>query len=131
MKEIMNFLKESGVFFLATVDGNQPRVRPIGFVMEDEGRLVFCTSNDKEMCKQMASNQNVEICCIDKEMNTLRICGKASFCTTPEMQKKALDYMPVLDKMYSVGDGKFELYYLESPQAVCQTVQGDKHQLTL
>jgi uncharacterized pyridoxamine 5'-phosphate oxidase family protein len=131
MKEVLNFLQDLGVFYLATMDGEQPRVRPLGFVMNDNGRLIFCTSNDKNMCKQMMLNPNVEISCVDKDRNTLRICGRVVFCTTPDLQKKTLEYMPALKNIYSEGDGKFELFSLEDPQAICQSMRGERQTLTI
>jgi uncharacterized pyridoxamine 5'-phosphate oxidase family protein len=126
MKEVMGFLQTSRVFYLATTDGDKPHVRPMGFVMEYNGKLAFGTSNPKDMYKQLVANPNVEICCIDAEFNTLRLCGKAVFCTSEETQRKALEVMPALGKMYTVGDGKFEIFYLENAQAVCQTMSGEK-----
>ena len=126
MKEILEFLMVNKVFYLATISGKQPHVRPMGFVMEHEGKLTFCTSNHKNMFKQLTTNPDVEICCVDKNCITLRISGKASFCTSEETQRKALETMPALRKKYSVGDGKFEIFCLTEAQAVCQTMSGEK-----
>lgn len=131
MKEVLDFLTANKVFYLATTSGNQPHVRPMGFVMEYDGRLAFCTSNQKDMYKQLTANPNVEICCIDANYNTLRIYGKAVFCTTEETQQKTLEVMPALGKMYAVGDGKFEIFCLVDAQAVCQTMSGEKQVLTV
>jgi uncharacterized pyridoxamine 5'-phosphate oxidase family protein len=131
MKEVLNFLKENKVFYLATTDGDQPHVRPMGFVMEYDGKLTFGTSNQKDMCKQLAANSKVEICCVAANYDTLRICGKVVFCTSEQSQRQALEVMPALGKMYAVGDGKFELFSLENAQAVCQTMSGEKKILTM
>lgn len=131
MKEVLDFLKKAKVFYLATVDGDQPHVRPVGFVMDCGGKLAFCTSNEKAMCKQMAANPKVEIAACDSDGNTLRICGKAVFATTPETQKKALEVMPSLGTMYAVGDGKFEIFYLDEAKAVCSTMSGEKKELSI
>lgn len=129
MKEILDFLMTNKVFYLATTAGEQPHVRPLGFVMEWGGKLAFCTSNQKDMCKQLINNTNVEICCMDADYNTLRICGKAVFCTTKESQQRALEVMPSLGNLYSVGDGKFEIFCLDNAQAICQTMSGEKRVL--
>lgn len=131
MKEVLDFLKENKVFYLATTDGDQPHVRPMGFVMEYGGKLAFCTSNQKDMYKQLAANHNVEICCVAANYDTLRICGKVVFCTKEEAQRKALEVMPALGKMYTVGDGKFEISHLDNARAVCQTMSGEKKILTV
>ena len=58
MKEVLDFLTESKVFFVATADNNIPHVRPFGFVMDCGGKLAFCTSNQMDVCKQLAENPN-------------------------------------------------------------------------
>ena len=131
MKEALNFLQDAKVFYLATCEGDQPHVRPIGFVMDCGGKLAFCTSNDKNMCKQMANNHKVEICAVDEKYNTLRICGKAVFATSPETQKKAFEVMPDLEKIYAVGDGRFEIFYIDEAKAVFQSISGEKQELPL
>ncbi len=131
MKEVLEFLQKAGVFYLATSEDNVPHVRPLGFVMECEGKIAFCTSNQKPMCKQLAANPKVEIAAVDKDFNTMRICGTVKFATTPETQKKALEVMPSLSKMYSVGDGKFEIFYLAEGKAVCSSMAGEKKEFTL
>ncbi|MBR1672733.1 MAG: pyridoxamine 5'-phosphate oxidase family protein [Fretibacterium sp.] len=131
MKEVLDFLNNAKVFFLATDEGGQPRVRPLGFVMECGGKLAFCTSNEKPMYRQMKVNPKVEIAACDSQCNTLRICGKAVFATTPETQKKALEVMPDLGKMYSVGDGKFEIFYIDEGKAVCSSMTGESKELAI
>lgn len=131
MKEVLDFLQKAKVFFLATSEGDTPHVRPLGFVMDCGGKLAFCTANTKPMCKQLAANPKVEIAAIDEQCNTLRICGTVKFATTPETQKKALEVMPDLAKMYSVGDGVFEIFYLDEGKAVCSTMAGESKELPL
>lgn len=126
MKQAFDFLTENKVFYLASNDGGKPHVRPMGFVMEYDGKLAFCTSNQKNMYQQMVANPEIEICCVDGNMNTLRLCGKAVFCTTAESQAKALEAMPTLGGMYAVGDGKFEIFCLEDAKAVCVSMSGEK-----
>jgi uncharacterized pyridoxamine 5'-phosphate oxidase family protein len=122
----LEFLNKVGVYYLATTEGEQARVRPLGFVMECNGKLAFCTSNQKKMFKQLNDNPKVEICCIDQKFNTLRISGKAVFVTSEETQSKALEVMPDLSKMYSVGDNKFEIFYIDEAIAKCYSMSGKK-----
>lgn len=129
MKEVMEFLQTSKVFYLATTSGDQPHVRPMGFVMEWEGKLAFCTSNQKEMYKQLVANPKVEFSCIDAGYSTLRLSGKAVFCTAEASQRKALEAMPTLSNRYAVGDGKFEIFYLDNAKAVVMTMTGEKRVL--
>lgn len=125
MEKALEFLKQAGVYFLATTEGDQPRVRPIGFVMDYNGKLAFCTGNTKAMYKQLVTNPKVEICAYDGRGNNLRINGKAVFATSEETQKKALEVMPELSGMYKVGDGVFEIFYLDEAKAVRSTMSGE------
>ncbi len=131
MNQVMNFLSGAGVFYLATTDGDQPHVRPLGFVMESDGKLAFCTGNTKAMCKQLKANPKVEICAYDGQGNTLRIFGEAVFATTNETQRNALDTMPTLSEIYSVGDGNFEIFRLNNAKAVCSNISGETRELPL
>ncbi len=125
MKEALEFLNKAGVYYLATTDADQPHVRPLGFVMDYNGKLAFCTSNQKPMYKQLKSNPKVEICAFDGAGNTLRICGKIAFVTSEESQQKALDVMPQLGGMYKVNDGMFEIFTIEKGKAVCGDMAGN------
>lgn len=129
MNEVLDFLNKAGVYYLATMEGDQPRVRPLGFVMEWGGKLTFCTSNEKKMYRQLVANPKAEICCFDGE-STLRVCGKAVFATTNEAQRRALEVMPALCRMYSVGDGKFEVFCLEEGKAVFAGMSGDSKEIS-
>lgn len=131
MKEVLDFLNKVGVYYLATTEGDQPRVRPIGFVMDCGGKLAFQPCNLKAMCIQLAANPKVEIACYDGKGNTLRICGKAVFATSEETQRKALEVMPGLKGQFSVGDGIFEIYYLNEAKAICCNMNGDCKELAI
>ncbi len=131
MKEILEFLHKAGVFYLATTDGDQPHVRPMGFVMDYNGKLALCTNNKKAMCKQMVANPKVEISCFDGKGKTLRICGKVAFATNAATQAKALEIMPALKKIYSVGDGVFEIFYLDEAKAVCAGLGGKPQEVAI
>lgn len=128
MKKALDFLNKVGVYYLATAEGDQPRVRPIGFVMDCDGKLTFCTGNTKPMYKQMSANPKVEICCYDGQANILRLTGKAVFITSEETQKKALEVMPALASMYSVGDGVFEIFCLDEAKAICSSMSGESEE---
>ena len=131
MKEVLDFLNKAQVYFLATTDGERPFVRPIGFAMEWQGKLAFCTGNHKPMYKQMKENPCVELCAFDPEtQTTLRVTGKAKFVTTPESQQKALEVMPVLKNMDSVNDGRFEIFIIEGT-AFTATMSGETQELAM
>ncbi len=129
MQQVLDFLRKAGVFYLATADGDQPHVRPMGFAMDCGGKLTLCTGNKKPMCRQLAANPKVEICAYDGKGNTLRICGKAVFATSEETQRKALEFMPSLQNIYSVGDGVFEIFYIDEVKAVYSGMDGASQEL--
>lgn len=130
MEQVLAFLKAAGVYYLATSDGGQPHVRPIGFVMDWEGKLAFCTGNKKDMCRQLAANPKVEICAFH-DNKALRLCGEVVFVTSPESQAKALETMPVLGQIYSVGDGVFEIFCLTETSAFFSDMLGNKEYIEM
>jgi uncharacterized pyridoxamine 5'-phosphate oxidase family protein len=131
MEEIIKFLTDNKVFYLATVDGDQARVRPMGFVMNYEGKLSFCTNNKKDMYRQMKARPNIEICAASPEGKTLRVTGKAVFNPAREAKVKALEIRPNLKGMYSADDGVFEVFYFESGVATFSDMQGNKREVKL
>lgn len=130
MNEVIEFLNDCGVFFLATVDGDKPKVRPYGFVMDYEGKLCLCTNNKKPSYNQMKANPAVEISA-SKNGKWVRLKGDAVFCTTPESQAKALEAAPMLAGMYSVDDGIFEIFAIENAVADFCSMTGENHQVVL
>jgi uncharacterized pyridoxamine 5'-phosphate oxidase family protein len=131
MNEISTFLQEAKVFYLATVEGDQPRVRPMGFVMEYEGKLSFSTNNKKDMFRQMKANPKIEICASTPDGRTLRIFGTVGFNSTRAAKEKALEIMPGLKRMYSADDGIFEIFYFEKGTAFITDMQGGKREIAL
>jgi uncharacterized pyridoxamine 5'-phosphate oxidase family protein len=129
MEEIIKFLTDNKVFYLATLDGDQARVRPMGFVMNYEGKLTFCTNNKKDMYKQMKAHPKIEICAASPEGKTLRIAGKVAFNPAREAKVKALEIMPHLKNMYSPDDGVFEIFYFESAVATFSDRKGNKREV--
>jgi uncharacterized pyridoxamine 5'-phosphate oxidase family protein len=130
MEEILKFLQDSETFYLATVESDQPRVRPMGFVMLYEGKLSFCTSNKKAMFRQMKNNPKVEICA-SKDGKWLRISGKVVFNPDNAAKEKALEVMPRLKNIYSVNDGIFEIFHFEEATAVFSDMQGGRKEVKI
>jgi uncharacterized pyridoxamine 5'-phosphate oxidase family protein len=131
MNEVLNFLNECGVFFVSTVDENQPKVRPFSFVMEYNGKICFGTSNQKPIYAQLTANPNIEISATTKDFRWIRLSGKAVFCTTKDTKAKALDTMPMLKHMYSGDDTIFEIFYLENAVATFCSMNGDNKTVNL
>ena len=117
MNEALKFLTDNQVFYLTTVDGDTPKVRPFGFVMEYGGKLCFATNNQKNVYRQMKANSKIEIAATSKTGEWLRLAGDAVFLTSTLSKKAALDVMPALGKMYSVDDQIFEIFCIENAAA--------------
>uniref|UniRef100_UPI0007515972 pyridoxamine 5'-phosphate oxidase family protein n=1 Tax=Treponema endosymbiont of Eucomonympha sp. TaxID=1580831 RepID=UPI0007515972 len=88
MSKVLKFLQDSKVFFLATSDGDQARVRPLGFVMEYEGKISFCTSNTKSMSKQLKANPKAEHSAVAGYHQTTRIACKAAVTSSKAAKEK-------------------------------------------
>jgi uncharacterized pyridoxamine 5'-phosphate oxidase family protein len=124
MQEVLAFLQDNAVFYLATVDNGRPRVRPFGFVMGYEGKLYFSTNNQKQVYRQLSENPYFEISTAAKNGEWLRLRGKAVFDTNRRTKQAALAAMPMLGKMYSVDDSVFELFYVDEAEAAFYDLQG-------
>lgn len=131
MNEVLAFLVDNKPFYLATVEGDIPKVRPFGFVMEFEGKLYFGTNNQKPTYQQLKANSNFEISATSKTGEWLRLKGKAVFNSNQKTKQAALDVMPTLSKMYSVDDTIFELFYVEDGEATFKDMKGSSRTITL
>ena len=113
MKEVKDFLKECGVYYLATSEDNNPHVRPFGTVEIFEDKLYIQTGKKKDVSKQIAKNPHVEICAF-KDGKWLRINGSLKRDDRIEAKKHMLDNYPELRNMYDENDGNTaELYFEE------------------
>lgn len=117
MQEVYEFLKKAGTYYLATVEGDQPRVRPFGTVNLFEGKLYIQTGLKKDVAKQMAANPKVELCAF-VEGKWIRVSALAVYDQRIEAQKSMLDAYPALQGMYQPGDGNTAVYYLKDAVAV-------------
>ena len=117
MKETLEFLKKAGTFYLATMDGDQPRVRPFGAVCEFEGKLYLVTNNKKDVYKQIMANPKIEISAM-ADGKWIRLSGEAVQDPRREAKKAMLDANPGLRGMYNEDDGIVEVLYLRNATAV-------------
>ncbi len=124
MEEVLQFLKDNPTFYIATVDGDTPKVRPFGFAMEYDGKLCFCTNNQKDVYKQLKANPKFEISVASKTGEWLRLKGKAVFITSRESKKAALHTMPSLRNLYSEEDSIFEIFYADEAEATFYDMSG-------
>ena len=114
MQQVRDFLHKAGAYFLATVDGDQPEVRPFGTAEIIEGKLYIQTGHVKNVAKQIAANPKVAICAYDAaEGRWLRI--KATLVEDPrvEVKKAMLDANPGLRSMYDENDDNTAVYFLK------------------
>ena len=119
MSKIHDFLNEAGVFFLATADGDQPKVRPLGFHMEMEGKEMFGVGNTKDVYKQMTVNPLVELVACKPNGHWLRYTGRVVFDTDPRYEAAGLEAMPSLKDIYNEKTGlHMAIFHLEDATAV-------------
>ena len=116
MNTVYDFLKQAGTYYLATVDGDQPRVRPFGTVNIFEGKLYIQTGKVKDVAKQIAANPKVEISAF-KDGKWIRVAGELVEDDRIEAQKSMLDAYPELGGMYKAGDGNTVVYYFKDAVA--------------
>ena len=116
MNEVYEFLKEAQVYYLATVEGDQPRVRPFGTVDIFEGKLYIQTGKVKAVSKQIQANPKAEICAF-KDGKWLRVAGTLVRDDRVEAKAHMLDNYPNLKGMYSADDDNTEVLYFENATA--------------
>lgn len=116
MERVCEFLKEAKTYYLATVEGDQPRVRPFGTAHIFEGKLYIQTGKVKEVSKQLMKNPKAEICAFHKGQ-WLRIAGKLVEDDRVEARQSMLDAYPSLQKMYAADDGNTQVFYFQDATA--------------
>ena len=116
MEKVVKFLKEAGVYYLATIDGDQPRVRPFGTAHVFNGKLYIQTGKSKDVSKQLHANPKAEICAF-KDGAWIRIAGKLIEDDNRDARVSMLEAYPDLKAMYSPDDGNTEVFYFEDATA--------------
>ena len=116
MQEVYEFLKKAGNYYLATVDGNKPRVRPFGTANIFEGKLYIQTGKRKAVSRQMAANPNIEICTMN-EGRWIRIEAEVVNDDRIEAKESMLEAHPELRGMYSASDDNMQVLYLKNAVA--------------
>ncbi len=116
MEKVYQFLKDAGTYYLATADGDQPRVRPFGTVHIFENRLYIQTGKSKDVSRQLAANPKAEICAF-KDGVWLRVAGRLIEDDRVEARKAMLDAYPDLRAMYDENDGNTQVLYFQDAVA--------------
>ena len=116
MQRVCDFLKKTGFYFLATVDGDQPQVRPFGTAEIIDGKLYIQTGHVKPVAKQIEANPKVAICAYNGK-EWLRVNATLVEDPRVEVKKAMLDAYPNLRAMYNENDGNTAVYYLKDAKA--------------
>lgn len=116
MQEVYEFLKACGTYYLATVEGDQPRVRPFGTIDIFEDKLYIQTGKVKDVSKEMQANPKVEICAFDGQ-KWIRVAGEVVRDDRVEPKKHMLDSYPNLKALYRADDDNTEVLYLKNATA--------------
>lgn len=128
MQTVHDFLKKTGTYYLATIDGDQPRVRPFGTINLFEGKLYIQTGKKKEVSKQITTNPKVEISAFDGE-TWIRITCTLVEDNRVEAQESLLTAYPSLSGMYAVNDGNNVVYYLKDAIATFYGFGGEPREV--
>jgi uncharacterized pyridoxamine 5'-phosphate oxidase family protein len=124
MQEVYDFLKKCGTYYLATVEGDQPRVRPFGTVDIFDGKLYIQTGKVKEVSKQIEKNPKMEICAF-AEGQWLRLAGTLVRDDRVEAKEHMLDAYPSLKDRYSATDDNTEVLYITDATATFSSFTGE------
>ena len=123
MKRVLDFLKKAEVYYLATVEGDQPRVRPFGTINEFEGKLYVQTGKVKPTSKQLAANPKAEICAFC-DGAWIRVACELVEDDRFEARKSMLDAYPNLRHMYDENDGNTQVRYMQNATATINSFGG-------
>lgn len=130
MERVVNFLKEAQTYYLATVEGDQPRVRPFGTVNLFEGKLYIQTGKIKPVSKQLAENPKAEICAFH-DGEWIRIAGELIEDDRTEAKQSMLDAYPSLKSIYSADDGNTQVLYFCNATATIYSFTKDPEVIVL
>lgn len=124
MQEVYDFLKNCGVYYLATIDNDCPRVRPFGTIDIFEDHLYIQTGKKKDVFKQMEKNNKVELCAF-KDGKWIRVSGEIIPDDRMEAKKHMLDNYPELRGMYNEFDDNTIVLYFKKGKAVISSFTSD------
>lgn len=116
MQQVYNFLKSCGTYYIATVEGDQPRVRPFGTINLFENKLYIQTGHVKPFAHQIEANPKVEICAFNGK-EWIRVSGVLVEDPRIEAKKSMLDAYPEWRSMYDENDGNTAVYYIKDGKA--------------
>ena len=131
MDELLKFLEKNPVFYLATDDNGQPRVRPFGFHMIFNDKYYMVTALPKKVCKQMEKNPKIEFCSMAPDTHFVRVSGEVVFDNdNMDAKKKVFEVMPDLLKMYgSAENPAMSVFYLKDMHATIASLTEKEREL--
>lgn len=125
MEQIIEFFDNAKMFYLATTEGDQPRVRPFGGLLLVDGKMYFNTNCTKKVYEQMLENPKVELCAFDKG-TWMRVSASVSRATTEELKEVMFKCQPAIAKMYKDRKDIFEAFALEKIIAIKTSLKGEE-----
>ena len=123
IEKVCKFLTDAGCYFIATTEGDQPRVRPFGTALIHGGKLYIQTGKSKDVSKQIAANPKVELSAC-KGGEWLRVAGILENDDNREVKVAMLEAMPSLKQMYSADDGNMQMLYFKCAKATFYSFTG-------
>lgn len=123
LERVLAFLDDAQTYYLATVEGDQPRVRPFGTALVYQDRLYIQTGKVKNVSKQLSLNPKAEICAF-KDGKWIRITGELVEDDNREVKTLMLEKMPVLRHMYNEDDGNMQMLYFKKAKVVFASFDG-------
>ena len=120
----VDFLKEAGIYFIATSDNGQPQLRPFGSNLEYNGRFYFSMGRSKDVFKQMVANPKISIAAIKPNMDWIRIVGEAVLDESQDVKDHLLANNERIREIYKDNPGELSMFYIE--KATCTVIEGGK-----
>lgn len=124
MNEVVKFLTDNPTFYLATMDGDQARVRPFGAICEYQGKVYLCTGKQKEVYKQLKKNGKFELCTNSPDDEWVRVTGELVEDDRREPKAAMLEAVPMLNDIYSLDDGIYTVFYMVNATAKFESFAG-------
>lgn len=126
LQAAVDVLSATPMCFIATTDGEQPRVRAFQYQFEQDGKIWFCTAKSKDVYKQLAANQAVEICAVKPDMTWARLTGKVALADDRAVKERILAEQPLIKGIYGSADNPdFTVFCLEHGECVVADFSGN------
>ena len=114
----IDFLKEAGVYFIATSDDGQPQLRPFGSNLEYEGRFYFCMQRSKNVFKQITANPKVSIAALNPNRDWIRIIAEAVLDESEAVKNSLFESSPRMREMYKDDTSELAMFYLANATCI-------------